>query len=400
MEWSVLFLIAAIVAGVIAVAFFYWKLNLWRLPIRPVFIWPREMGILNILGAPDRYLDSGLWWISLFPGCYVEKFKRTMWKLDYLAREAVTRPSSPGEKKRGEHFGSQVVTVNSTAYVSLPSCFAWVRFKVNDREEIKTVNSRRELQKLEAYLAACGVSIKARGGLVEILRRGVPTDEPGLRVFSEKAVVAAIRVAVGMETWKTVTRDIEKIRRGAEDVFRSSDGALLTAGFHPDALMIAVEEIKLPKKLEEALPGPDIARLEFDAAGFVSQTRAIETVGTVIEMMAQSRGKTLREIREEIDKDDDIKREFLDLSVDLIKRRMSLEHGALVDIHVDGAEGAERALLNIAAAWKRMPDGGKGSASAPTPEKGGGQASRSFSNLTPQEREGVAAERRRLIGKS
>ena len=171
-------------------------------------------------------------------------------------------------------------------------------------------------------------------------------------------MVGAIRVAIGGMTWREAVENIEKVNERAEEVFKSSDGALIRAGFNPEDLRLTIEEIKLPRELEQALPTPDKARLDAEAADFVAKTRAIETVGTVIKMMAESRGKTPAEIQELIEADTNAQREFLDLSKDLIQRRMAIDGKSFVDIRVGGAEGIEKTLLDLLAAWKRMPEGG------------------------------------------
>lgn len=89
------------------------------------------------------------------------------------------------------------------------------------------------------------------------------------------------------------------------------------------------------------------------------EKRAIETVGTVIEMMARSRSKTAKEIQDSIETDPKLQREFLDLSKDLIVRQIAIDGRSFVDIRVEGAEGIEKTLLDLFAAWKRMPIGGQ-----------------------------------------
>lgn len=59
----------------------------------------------------------------------------------------------------------------------------------------------------------------------------------------------------------------------------------------------------------------------------------------------------------------------MDLSIDLIKRRMAIDGRSFVDIRVEGTEGIEKTLLNAIAVWRRMPEGGKEAGE----EKGGKQ---------------------------
>jgi len=99
-------------------------------------------------------------------------------------------------------------------------------------------------------------------------------------------------------------------------------------------------------------------QMELEAEG-----TAAETVGTVIEMMARVRGKKAKTIQKEIETDEELKKEFLKLSKDLVVRNMGIKGKAYLDIRVQGASGIERMLLNALAAWQRMPKGGTQGAS-------------------------------------
>ena len=273
------------------------------------------MAVKVILGEPVQFLDSGLHWIPLFFECYVVRYPKKMYNLTYPEREVIT---SEGEFQNRQ-YGAQVIKVDSVAYLRFPK----------------------------------------GGKLIDILRSGIPIKDDSLQDWTEESVVGALRVALGNITWKEATENIVKVRTSADEVFKARDGALITAGFLESDLRLTIKEIKLPRELVAALPAPDKARLDAEAAGFVAQTRAKETVGTVIQMMAESRGKTPEEIRASIEADADVQREFLDLSKDLIQRRMAIDGKSFVDIRVSGAEGIEKTLLDFVAAWQRMPGGGK-----------------------------------------
>jgi hypothetical protein len=113
---------------------------------------------------------------------------------------------------------------------------------------------------------------------------------------------------------------------------------------------IQIRDVGLPPGYQEPAARERVMQLE-------AKGRAAETVGTVIEMMATARGKTVEEIQEEIEKSNKRKKEFLDIAKDLIVRKMGIEGGAYADIRVEGAEGLERIILNALAIWQRMPGG-------------------------------------------
>ena len=106
-----------------------------------------------------------------------------------------------------------------------------------------------------------------------------------------------------------------------------------------------------------------------------AKARAAETVGTVIEMMAKSQGVKPETIRDKINKDPEMQKEFRELAKDLIIRKLAIEGGAYVDIRLPEiggkggnageskgfierlVEGLTRAIVTAIAASQRMPGG-------------------------------------------
>lgn len=122
---------------------------------------------------------------------------------------------------------------------------------------------------------------------------------------------------------------------------------------------IEIKKATPPKYIEESASRQ--RQQEFEAAG-----AAASTVGTVIAQMAITRGKTQKEIQAEIEKDDKLKREFLDLAKDLTIRQMGIKGKAYVDIRVPEGTGVlEKTLLEALAAFIRMPTGGQSSEGFP-----------------------------------
>ena len=308
--------IAIAAAALLLIGISYWAFGLWKLPIRPVVIGPDEMAVRVILGKPDKFLDSGLQWIPLFFQCYVVKYPRKWYNHTYSERAVVTNEDS---NYQGREYGAQVIQVDAVAYMRFPQS----------------------------------------ENLIKILQSGIPTKDEELEDWTEESVVGALRVAIGNMSWKQATEDISEVRRRADAVFKDSDGALMKAGFEEDDLRLTIKEIKLPKALQDALPQVDEERLKSEAAKFLVIARARETVGTVIEMMAQSRKKTIEEIQIEIEADADLQIEFRQLAKDLVVRQIAIDGKSFVDIRVEGAGGIEKTILEIAAAWQRMPKGGE-----------------------------------------
>lgn len=113
---------------------------------------------------------------------------------------------------------------------------------------------------------------------------------------------------------------------------------------------IQIRKVDMPPEYQEAAAKEKKQKLE--AAG-----RAAETVGTVLAMMAHSRGISIEDIQKEIQGDLTKQKEFLGIAKDLVTRKIGIEGGSYLDIRVQGAEGLERMFLNALSAWQRMPKG-------------------------------------------
>lgn len=288
---------------------------------------PKEMAVKVYLGIPIGACDSGFRFVPFLPGLhfYLERYPQKMYNLDYPAREVI---SMAGEYKgEGEnetkHYGTQILKVDAMVYLRFPR-----PSKKNDREK-----------------------------LIEILKSHIPIEDKGLTDWTEESVVGAIRAAIGGMTWKEAIEDIKKVKEETDQIFKRADGALLQAGFLEEDLKIVIKEVRLPSKLEAALPKVDEARIEAEAAPFEAQQRAKETIGSVVQMMAEVRGQSVAEIQKEINGSKELREEFMKRCDDLIRREMSLKRGALTDIRVEGAEGVERTLLHLITAWQKMPQG-------------------------------------------
>lgn len=380
-------IVTVVVFFVVVLAIFvvaYIGLGWWRLPIIPRIVGSDEMAILEVVGVPEELLDSGwhlipLWFSSL------KRFPRTLFNLDYPARLVVTKAEGP--------YGKQELKVNSVAYVRFPQIFAWGEDWEGKKREVRSLREIKRIEEESRRSTGAVVPFEIQGGLVQILRSKVPTDEPGLKNFTEEAVIGALRVAFGGVTWVVATEDIASVRDGADKVFKSADGALIRAGFAEGDLSLTVQELILPKELAEALPSPDVARLAADAARFVSKARATKTVGAVIEMMAQARGQSTEKIQELIRKNPEVRREFREKAWDLITREMALDKDSLFDIRVGGAGGIEHFLLDLVAAFQRIP---KGSKEKKKEEEKESRSPRGFGDLTPADREKIEGEGEKL----
>lgn len=287
---------------------------------------PAERAVKVIMGEPESVCSSGFRFLPWFFGTRLVRYPTKLYNLVFPTREIVSRAGVYGTPSVS--YGAQTLRVDPVVYLRFPR----------------------------------------DGRLIEVLRASVPTDEKELLDWAEEAVVGALRIALGQMTWREATEDIGEVIRRVNEVFTRQDGALVQTGFDPAGIQLTIKEIRLPKELEAALPQIDHARLRAEAAQSVAQERATETVGMVLEALAQARGKTRTEIQYLINRDKKLQQEFLLMARGAWERDMAAKAGALVDIRVNGAGGGlEEILLQLAAAWQRMPTGGGGSSSSPSP---------------------------------
>jgi len=118
---------------------------------------------------------------------------------------------------------------------------------------------------------------------------------------------------------------------------------------------ITVTDFDLDPEIVKARNEVQKRKRAVEVAEHEKVVRATETVGSLIQMMAESTGKTPREIQKEIDKDPKLKKRLTSFSEELITRRMSIDAKALTDIRTGGGGNLEQSLLRLFAAFKVVP---------------------------------------------
>lgn len=302
--------IATIIAGGFLLA---WTLATIR------FVGPDEHAYLIIFGSPQRYCDSGPHFVPFLPFCYLRRFPKTLYNLDFPSIVVVTKADSYG----GKNYGTQIISVHAIAYL---------RFPVGDN-------------------------------LLEILRSRIPIEEEKLLDWAREAVASSVRGVFSQFTWKEATEKVWEVASEAENAFKSPDGALAKAGFMPDNLNLAIPEIILPAELAKVLPEVDRQRLEAEAAPFESQQRSEETIGAFMENMSRLTGLSRSDIEKELaEKSNEFiekHREEWNLSTEVVEMRMAIDGKSFLYTHSPQGTTIESAI----GLWHRMPRGG-GSESA------------------------------------
>ena len=81
-----------------------------------------------------------------------------------------------------------------------------------------------------------------------------------------------------------------------------------------------------------------------------SEKRAKETTGAIVQMLAAATGMSVKKVQEKINNDADLNKKIQVLAQDLVTRQVTGK--GLIDIRVSGAEGMEKGVIEILAAFK------------------------------------------------
>ena len=301
---------------------------------------PDEIAVKVYFGTPVLFCDSGFCFVPFTFGlCYLKRYPKKVYNFDYKSREVITKAG----QESGIQYGAQKLKVSAVAYLSFPKEF--------------------EGEKIEQGVYHF-TPVNKICPLFRILRAGIPIEHAQLKDWTEEAVAGALRLAFSQMTWVKAIEDMQAVNQKVSEVFRDADGILIKVGFQEKDIKLVISEIKLPKGVEDALPQPDKARLAADAAKDQAKSRATEAVGTVLEMMAQSHGMTLEEIKRSIQSNEALRKEFQQYAMDLNIRLSEADRGAFFDFRSPDAKGLDAGILSLIALLKAMPGGGKGNPAA------------------------------------
>lgn len=273
-------------------------------------IGPAEMAVKVILGVPIKFCDSGLVFVPWFFGCKLVRYPKKIYSLDYPERIVYSKEGV----YRGKKYGSVEYIIDAVAYLNFP----------RDNH------------------------------LIKILESQIPTEDKALKDWTEEAVNSTLRKVAGEITYKQVYEDISTLMEKIEKVFKARDGPLISAGFREEDIRLVIKAVKLPEKIVESLSKVEREKFESEAAEYTAKKRAIETIKMVIQSMAESRGKSIKEIQKEIDKDPKLREEFLKNAIDLLQRQIAIDGESFIDIRVQKAEGLEKMILEALALWKKL----------------------------------------------
>lgn len=144
------------------------------------------------------------------------------------------------------------------------------------------------------------------------------------------------------------------LREGVDGVPDKQVSALreVLEGIGIELLSVTIQDFELSPELLTAREEINRRRAESEAAEYIAKTRATETMGVFMGMIALSTGQDIEVVEKEIEKDSDRKAQMLAIAADFTTRGMSLNGNSLQDIRVSGGGNLESALASLMAIWK------------------------------------------------
>lgn len=116
---------------------------------------------------------------------------------------------------------------------------------------------------------------------------------------------------------------------------------------------ITITDLDLEKELVEARGRVQIQEKQAEAAKYEREKIARETVGALVQMMAEATGIEFKDMQKKVGQDSELQKEIMIFAQELITRQMSIKGKSLSDIRVSGGGGSiEQGLLTIIAALK------------------------------------------------
>lgn len=124
----------------------------------------------------------------------------------------------------------------------------------------------------------------------------------------------------------------------------------LSLGF--DILIVTVQDIDPSQEWLNQRDMVHQRESEEMAARFVAGTRAQETMGFFLNMLARSQGKTPQQLEDELKSNVDLQNQLMVLGQEILLRRMSLDRNALRDIRMTGGGDLGSTLAGLIALFR------------------------------------------------
>ncbi len=130
------------------------------------------------------------------------------------------------------------------------------------------------------------------------------------------------------------------------------EGDLEKWGF--ELLRITITDFDLPSAIKKARDDVQVRERQAEAAKFERVKRARETMGVLIQMVAEATGVSFTDAQAEVKSNPALKKEMAEFGKELITRRMSGDAKALTDIRVGGGGDLDKGLMGLIAAFSAL----------------------------------------------
>jgi len=291
----------------------------------------------DIVPGREIHLFGGLRWVGIWPIYYIFK---------YTQRWTSVRES--GEAVSHEEELDSLLLKEKTYHLELKGA--------EDKDGIALdIDILLTLRVVNPYKALFG----PHNYLEQVLNRTRPLFREYVRKYTFMEL-SAQKQRAGGELWERLERE------GMVNVFNEDGGLEVIGEFERDYGTrvkdggIEMKRITPPPEYQEAQTSKYLSERE-------AERIAGETIGAVVGMMANSRGITTKEIQEKINKNTELQKEFRDFCKDTLHKKMAIDGGSYVQIDVSGAGDAEKTLLDLIAAWTRIPKGSRPSSTKTSP---------------------------------
>lgn len=278
-------------------------------------------------GQEEKYFFGGIRWVGLWPIYYIHR---------YALRWTSIREN--GETAAHEEVLSSILLKEKIYYLSITGA--------EDKDGIAVdIDILITLKVVNLYRALFG----PHNYLEQVISRTRPLFREYARGYTFMEL-ASQRQRAGGELWERLEKE------GMVNDFGPNGEILVIGEFERDYGIrikdggIEIKNITPPPEYQNAQTRKYIAAREAERV-------AGETIGSVVNMMAISRGITAEQMQEKIDQSPKFQKEFRDYCKDTLHKKMAIDGGSYVKIDVTGAGGTEKTLMDLAAAWLRMPKG-------------------------------------------
>lgn len=277
------------------------------------------------------------------------------------------------ERRVVEFFGTYLMTLRPVSYV--PG-LRWIlpgAMKIRATIRIWEIKIPLFEEPIKIDFRDGSATLKGAAGFVRVKN----PDEPYALPQEKARLTGVFRAIYNIQNWRVAIKDLlENALRSYLNTLTIDEGLTAArAGYELlnrlpeeeqgrlqhtlarwglELMQVTIGDFDLEPELVKARGEVHKRERAAEAAQHVRVQLARETIGYVIQMMAEATGRTFDEVQREVAANPELSEELKRFSEDLVTRRMSIDGHALTDIRVAGAGGdLAQTLMAMIAAIKK-----------------------------------------------